>query len=191
MAKTAVSLMSADQFLVWCLDQEDKWELVEGLPVKMMTGVSRRHDRIVVNIIAALHNQLRDSRCQPMTADVAVKTRIRGVRRSDVMVACDDPRADEYDATEPRLVVEVLSPTNKGIAWVRKLDEYRRLAPLTYILPIESDMIGATLYTRAGTDWEPFDAETLQAVLELPEIGCRLTMAEIYGGLEYPAAGVS
>ena len=57
--------MEGDEFLLWCLDQEDRYELVNGVPVKMidarlMVGASRAHDRIVVNLIASLLGQLVD-----------------------------------------------------------------------------------------------------------------------------------
>jgi len=50
MSDAAPKLMTADEFLVWCLDREDgRWELIGGVPVRMMTGATQRHDRIVVN----------------------------------------------------------------------------------------------------------------------------------------------
>lgn len=51
--------MTADEFLVWCLDQEGKWELVDGEPLLMMAGATDRHDRVVVNLIAMLRSRLR------------------------------------------------------------------------------------------------------------------------------------
>ena len=50
MANRGEKLMDADEFLVWCLDQDDRYELVNGVPVRMgdgpqmMTGASRLHD---------------------------------------------------------------------------------------------------------------------------------------------------
>ena len=52
--------MEGDEFLLWCLDQEDRYELVNGVPVKMMAGASRAHDRVAVNLIASLLGQLVD-----------------------------------------------------------------------------------------------------------------------------------
>jgi len=188
MADTARSLMTADDFLVWCLDKEARYELVDGIPLEMMTEASNAHDRIVVNVIASLHAQLRGTPCRPTTADIAVRTRHRSVRRPDVMVTCDPPAAETYEATAPKLIVEVLSPSNVGLGWQRKLDEYRRREGLTYLLLIDPACIGATLYTRTGDRWDSTDADTLADVLDLPAVGCRLVMADIYDGcgLEAP-----
>jgi Uma2 family endonuclease len=186
MASAAVKLMDVDEFLVWCLDQEARYELVDGIPLEMMAGASRLHDLVVTNIIASLKAQLRGGPCHPTTADIAVRTRIRFVRRPDVTVTCDPPHGDVYEALEPRMVVEVLSPSNKGVAWDRKLREYRRHQSLQYILLVDSEIAAATLYVRAENDWENVDADRFADIFELPLIGCRLTMAEIYEGTGLP-----
>jgi Uma2 family endonuclease len=199
MTNTVPSLMTADDFLLWCLRQEDRFELVDGVPVRiveeidtpdgprMMTGASDVHDRIVVNVIIALGNQLRGTPCRPATADLAVRTKIRSVRRPDVTVTCDPPLGNRYEVS-PKLIVEVLSPSNRGVPWQRKLDEYWRLDAARYVLLVESQEPRAVLYTRSGPAWDSVDAETLADVFELPGIGCRLAMADIYEGLDLPTA---
>ena len=187
MQATAQKLMDADAFLLWCLEQESRYELVDGIPLEMMTGASGTHDLIVTNIIALLKAQLRGGPCRPTTADIAVRTRLRGVRRPDVTVTCDPPRGDVYEATEPRMVVEVLSPSNVGVAWDRKMREYRRMDVLDYILLVDSQTVAATLYVRTDARWDDIDADDLTAVLEMPKLGCRLAMADIYEGTELAA----
>ena len=191
MANRAERLMDADEFLRWCLDQEDRYELVNGIPVKMtdgpmmMTGASRLHDRLLTNTLVALAIQLRGSPCFPTTADIAVRTRIKTVRRPDVTVTCDPIRNDVYEAKDVKMVVEVLSPSNKGINWQRKLEDYRHLTGLKYILLVETGMPGATLLSRPETEWLPSDYDTLAETIELPAIGCRLPMAEVYEGVTF------
>ena len=177
--------MTVEEFYLWQLGQEDRFELVDGIPVKMMTGASNFHDVILVNIVVPLGTQLRGSQCRATTPDTAVRTNIRSTRRPDVTVTCGEPRPDRYDAEAPRLVVEVLSPSNEGIAWQRKLDEYRRLDGLAYILLVESRSLSATLYTRSATGWEPTDFDHPDELIELPEISCRLGMRDIYDGLTF------
>lgn len=188
MAGAALRLMEADEFLVWSARQEARYELVEGVPVEMMAGASRVHDKIVINLIVSLGRQLRGTPCGPTTADIALRTRIRGVRRPDVMVTCDPPRSDIYEALQPRMAVEVLSPSNKGVAWDRKLREYRRHEALQYILLVDSEIVGVTLYERTPDGWNDIDLDRLVDAVELPGIGCRLTLAEIYDETGLPEA---
>lgn len=183
MANTATKLMTVDEFFTWQLGQDERYELVEGVPIRMMTGASTRHDRIVSNVLVDLGTQLEGSPCWPATADVALRTKIRSLRRADVLVTCDEPRPDRYEAQKPRLVVEVLSPSNKGVEWQRKIEEYRQHPELNYLLFIDSERQQATLVTRIGEKWLPSDYDGPGETIELPEIGCRLEMARIYRGV--------
>ena len=200
MADAAQKLMTVEEFLIWCLNQEDRWELVDGVPIplyeerwevvegvrtKMMIGASSAHDRIVINVIRELSIQLRGTRCSPTTADVGLRTRPRGIRRPDVTVTCDQPRRDVYESNDPKMSVEVLSPSNKGIRWQRKLEEYRLRDGLHYILLIASDEAKATVISRSGEAWTPSDFDGRDGIIELPAIGCKLAMAEIFDGLEF------
>ncbi|MBS0241487.1 MAG: Uma2 family endonuclease [Proteobacteria bacterium] len=185
---TAEKPMTDEEFFAWAERQEDRYELVDGFPVKMMTGASNFQNLIVVNVIRELSNQLRGKQCRVMTADTAARTRIRSFRRPDATVMCGPARPESYEAHDPKLFVEVLSPSNKGIAWQKKLDEYRKLQRLRYILLVDSERIGAILYTRGPTEWDASDAETLDDLIELPEIGCRLAMRDIYEGVDLPLA---
>jgi Uma2 family endonuclease len=185
MTALARTLMTDDEFLLWCLDREERWELVDGFPVEMMTRASRRHDRIIVNVISLLHQQLRGTGCTPATADIAVKTRRRTVRRPDITVTCDPPSLNAYDAEKARMVIEVLSPSTRGAAWHRKIKEYEGREGLEYILLIESESVGATLFRRSGpAGWDTEAYEGLDAVIDLPAIGCRIPMSDIYDGTE-------
>ena len=185
MADTAHKSMTIEEFFVWQQSQEDRYELVEGMAVKLMTGASEVHDRVVTNLIVAFGIQLRGGSCRPATADLAVRTRIRSLRRADVLVTCDNdpPRADSYEARNPRLVVEVLSPSNTGASWQRKLEEYRRLAGLTYILLVDTEVEQVVFIYRVGESWDHEVFDGRDGIIELPDIGCRLALADIYEGL--------
>lgn len=182
MSVAAAPLMEPDDFLLWCLDQEGRWELVDGVAVEMMAGASDWHDAIVVNTISMLREQLRGKPCRPTTADLALRTRIRSFRRPDVMVNCAPLQGNVYEALEPRMAVEVLSKSNTGVGWQRKLEEYRRLKALDYILLIDSHVVAAKLFIRSRGDWEDLDADLLTDVIDLPKLGCRLQLSEIYEG---------
>ena len=180
MAETAKKLMTVEEFFVWQRTQDERYELVDGFPV-MMTGASNFHDVIVGNIIAALHPQVRGSGCWIATADTATRTRLR---------ASGDPMSPLLLEPQARVLRSGGSApdrrgalsSNVGIPWQRKLDEYWRLPSLRYLLLVDSLVVAATLYTRTATEWDPADADGLEAVLVMPEIGCRLAMRDVYEG---------
>jgi Putative restriction endonuclease len=123
MAEPQLRRMRQDEFLAWQEHQDRLYELVDGIPVlplKMMTGASQAHDRVVVNIIAALHRQLRGTPCRPTTDDLAVRVPAGNVRRPDVAVECGQAERRELAVREPRVVIEVLSPSTMSFGRISK-----------------------------------------------------------------------
>lgn len=182
MPTPAQKLMTPEEFFDWQSSQQARYELVDGVPVEMMAGASSAHDFIVTNLIIDLGNQLRGSGCRPATADLAIRTKIRSLRRADVLVSCDKADPTVYEAINPRMVVEVLSPRNTGVHWERKLKEYRRHPKLEYILLVDSRIVAASLFVRTERGWDDVEVDGDQAsdAFDLPTLGCRLTLAEMY-----------
>jgi Uma2 family endonuclease len=119
--------MTPEEFLVWCQDQEGRWELVAGVPTLAMVGATRRHDTIVVRLIVALDRRLKGGRCTPQTADQAVRTGAASIRRPDVTVDCGPTADDALEASRPTAVFEVLSPSTRKTDRFRKLEEYKAI----------------------------------------------------------------
>ena len=61
MAEAQTRTMPVEEFYLWQLDQDERYELVEGVPapLRAMTGASNVHDVIWVNCIGELHGRLR------------------------------------------------------------------------------------------------------------------------------------
>ncbi len=88
-----------------------------------------------------------------------------------------------YEATLSALVIEVLSPSTRQTDLVKKLEEYKALPSLAYILLVEPDLPRALLWWRApGNLWELAQFDGLDGVIDLSVIGTELTMAELYEG---------
>jgi Uma2 family endonuclease len=184
--------MTQDEFLAWQKRQDRLYELVDGaavLPLKMMTGASQAHDRVVVNIIAALHRQLRGSPCRPTTDDLAVRIPAGNVRRPDVTVDCGQGRPDDLAVREPRAIIEVLSPSTMSFDRIRKLPEYQTIASVAYILLVDTERprVDLLLRTADGT-FRQIKYDGLKEVIELPAIQASLKLADIFEGLSFADA---
>jgi len=182
----AHKLMTADEFLVWCLDKEGRWELVGGEPILLMTGTTQRHDVVTTNLIVALGARLRGGPCRPTTDDVASRMFSGNVRRPDVTVDCGPIRGDALDSTEPAVFFEVLSPSTRKTDLLRKTDEYRRHPTLKHFVTLEPDLPYALVWTRREDgDWSYVEVSGLDGSLAIPAIGVELPMAEVYDGLTF------
>jgi Uma2 family endonuclease len=143
----------------------------------------------VVNIIRELANQLRGSPCQPTTDDLAVRIPAGNVRRPDVTVDCG--QGDRRDATvaEPRVVVEVLSPSTMSFDRIRKIPEYQTIPTLTHILLVDTESPRVDLLSRpSGGAWTQIKFDGLDARIELSAINASLVLADVYEGLDLAAA---
>jgi len=187
MAPPALKRMTPEEFYRWPGEEGVRYELVDSVPVKAMTGASRRHDKIVVNALIAFGTKLRGSPCTPSTDNIAIAAMNGNIRRPDVSIDCGDLPDTSYEATSSRLVIEVLSPSTRQTDLVRKLEEYKALPSLAYILLVEPDLPRVLLWWRAPGDvWELAQFDGLDGVIDLSAIGASLTMAELYYRIAFP-----
>jgi Uma2 family endonuclease len=179
--------MTADAFLDWDLDQpEARHELIDGAP-RAMTGAGRRHDRIVVNGLAALYARLHNHRCEVFTADIAVRIPNGNVRRPDIGIDCGPSEDRMTYAGTPRLLVEVLSPSTRPFDLARKLEDYRAITALDYILLVDPAAPEVILWSRdAVRAWRHDVIEGLTATIELPALGLALPLADLYRHVVFP-----
>ena len=178
--------MTAEEFLLWNLTQDQRYELVDGQPVPLraMSGASAFHDEIVVNIIAAMRAKLRDAGCSPRTADIAVRTAIKRVRRPDVTIECAPPQAKIYEARNPIAVFEVMSPGTRGAELLTKHGEYVRHPTIQMIISIDPDVIDVLVSTRQPDGlWLDTRLQAKSDGFRLPVSNVVLTLNEIYDGL--------
>ncbi|MEI8393333.1 MAG: Uma2 family endonuclease [Rhodospirillaceae bacterium] len=175
-----------DDFLEWEERQPLRYELVDGRPV-MMTGGTQAHSLITLNIATALRQSLRGSGCRPGAGDLRVPIRASGrVRYPDVTVDCGrfDPNA--LDASEPRVVIEVLSKSTAYSDQHAKLRDYDLLESVAHYVIVWQDEPKAALWTRSGGHLVPEEAVSgLEGVLTLAALGVTLTLADIYDGLVF------
>ncbi len=187
--------MTPEEFLVWDLEQPDgRHELVDGIPrpqhppeddaPRGMTGARRRHDRIVVNLVAEFRNRLRGSKCTPSTADASVRIPNGNIRRPDVAVDCGPFRPDALDLEAPALIVEVLSKSTRASDQQEKLVEYQSLPTLmTYVIVHPDSARIRVLRRQLDGVWSSEEIIGLDSVLALPDLSITIPLADIFEGV--------
>lgn len=173
------------EFFAWLQSQETRHELVDGEP-RVMTGATRRHDRIVTNLLIALGTRLRGSPCRPGTGDTAIRIPNRNIRYPDAVVDCGRFEDRSLAAAEPVLVAEVLSPSTADFDQTEKLEEYRSVPALRHILILDTDQPRLRLHTRgADGHWTSTPHAGLGSEVALTVLGVALPLAELYEGLAF------
>ena len=188
MAEPARARWTTDEFLAWDERQPDRHELVDGVPLRMMAGASEGHNDVVINIVSELRTRLRGKPCRPFNGDSAVETKPGQIRRPDAGVHCSPRQPSALMARDPRLVVEVLSPSTRDFDTYRKADEYKLVPGLARILLVDPNRPEVFMWNRDGAgEWESATVAGMEAVIDMPEIGIALPLAEIYLDIVFPA----
>ncbi|HUN06676.1 MAG TPA: Uma2 family endonuclease [Aggregatilineales bacterium] len=174
---------SPREYLLAERESEIKHEYLDG-EVFAMAGASESHNIITGNTYAALHSQLRKRPCNVYPSDMRVRTPDSGLYSyPDISVVCGDTQIDrEIGDTllNPTVIIEILSPTTERFDKGKKLQHYRRIPSLQAYLLIAQDIAQVEMYLRQGDQWIYSDFTAFDAVINLPMIGCTLTLSDIY-----------
>ena len=161
-----------------------------------MSGASREHNLIAGNTLIAIGPQLRDRECEVYPGDMRIKVSPTGLYTyPDITVVCGKPEFEDAEVDtllNPKVLVEVLSPSTADYDRGRKFTHYRRLPSLQEYVLISQDRPLVEHYVRQGQDeWLLTEQSSLQDTLVLPSIQCQLPLSEIYLKVRFPEAEAS
>lgn len=175
--------ISPEEYLALERHSETRSEYLNG-EIFAMTGASRRHNRITLNLAIALDSRLRDKGCEVFASDMRVKVSATGLYTyPDVLVVCGEPRFEgaEVDTLlNPKVIFEVLSPSTEGYDRGKKAEHFRALASLAEYVLVSQDRVHVEHYLHLNYGWLLTEADRPEDVIELSSIDTRLTLADIY-----------
>ncbi len=193
MSRPAEQFMTAPEYLALERQAETKSEYWNG-SIYAMSGASRNHNRITVNLGAMLHARLRGKPCEPFITDMRVKVSPAGLYTyPDVIVVCGEPRFedDQLDTLlNPKVIIEVLSESTEKYDRGDKFAHYRTLDSLTdYLLVTQHQPLIEHFQRQTDGSWLYSAAQGLEAEISIPTIGCLLRLAEVYERATFPESG--
>ena len=169
--RVRVTLFDYETFVA-PLPENERWELIDGV-IESMTNPGERHGLIVGNIFAPMKLALDKGGCRAFSGSMRVQ---RSDDRNedmaaipDIMVRCG-PRRDRNFATDPTVVIEVLSRSTMVRDRGLKFDFYRSLPTLQHIALVYQDQMRVEHYLRGAEGWmltvltRPSDHLSLDAV---------------------------
>ncbi len=180
---TAQTYLTPEEYLTWERKQPFKNEYHNG-QIIAMSGASRAHNRITVDITIQLGNQLMNSECEVFASEMRVRTSPEvSYFYPDVIVVCGEPRFedDTFDTLlNPIVVIEVLSPSTAAFDRGEKFEHYKQLTSLPEYILISQDSVRVEHYCRQETQWLHNTFQRLGDVLSLPSIECEVPLRAIY-----------
>lgn len=172
--------LSPEAYLQGELHSDIKHEYVDG-EVYAMAGASEAHNTICLALASQLYAHLRGSPCRVFMADM--KTAVPTLKKQrfyypDIQVACDAKDDDAYVKKQPKLIIEVLSPSTERKDRAEKFYAYRTLDSLAEYVLVAQDEQRVEIYrASSGWDLEIYGAED---ECHLESVDMNIRVAEIY-----------
>lgn len=176
--------MTPEEYLEWEAKQEFRHEYIDG-EIVAMTGGTLPHVKIYLNFYRALYPHLRQRGCEAYVSDAKVQaSKNSRYFYPDLVVTCDpdDLKARDF-IQNPKVIVEVLSPSTASYDRTKKLKYYRQIPSLQEYVLVDSEEIVVEVYRRGeGKMWLYYEYEAGETIaLESIEFECAIDL--LYEGV--------
>ena len=172
--------------------EETRHEYHDG-EILAMAGGSLSHSQICVNLAREMSLRLKGKPCQGFDSNLRVRIDASNrVVYPDLSVVCGTVERDPRDAsngtiTNPRVVIEVTSPSTERYDRTEKRDHYLKLPSLQAYVLVDQDRPRVEVFMRnSDSRWELDFATGLEATLKIAAIGVEIPLREIYDRVEFP-----
>lgn len=157
-----------------------------------MAGASRQHNRLKDNLVIRIGSQLLGGPCQTFSSDQRLLIDRTGLYcYPDLLIVCGEVESTEDDVdtiTNPRVVIEVLSPTTERYDRGAKFRHYQQVPSLVeYVLVSQDEAVVERFVRQADGSWALVSFVGLEAELALTAVPVRVPLADIYAGVDFPA----
>jgi Uma2 family endonuclease len=176
---------TADEFIAWALDQATgRFELDNGAVIAMAPE-RVDHTRAKRNVTIALHNAIgaRGLPCEVLPDGASVRVNERTVYEPDALVRCGPPAPGAaIEVSDPVIVVEVVSPSSRGIDTGAKLAAYFSLPGVRHYLIVDTDKRVVIHHGRDGKG--EIGVEILgDGPLSLDPPGLKIDVRDLFHGI--------
>ncbi len=171
---------SADDYLQWEEQQEEKHEYVDG-KVYAMAGANEDHIDITNNLTVILSNHLRGKDCKLFPSDMRLNIASKKIYYyPDLLVTCDErDRFNKKQKNYPCLIIEVLSESTESKDRGVKFANYQTIQSLQEYVLISQWEQRVEVFRRNGKFWL-LQTYTAGESIELQSINLQISMDAIY-----------
>jgi Uma2 family endonuclease len=175
--------MTVAEFLEWCPDDGQRWELVDGTP-RAMAPAKVAHGQLQSEVARLLGNHLAEqSRACSIVTAPGVVPRVHAsynMRVPDLGVTCSPSSAHDTHLVDPVLLVEILAPSNQADTWAN-VWAYTTIPSVREILVLHSLAIRAEILRRGPDGNWPAEPESVtEGELRLDSLDYRAPIAALY-----------
>jgi Uma2 family endonuclease len=180
------ALLTVEEYLAIDRLAELKSEYHDGV-LYPICNVTVNHGRIVVNLVRRVAERLEGGPCFAAASPVRVRINPRKYVYPDLVVVCGEGAAtDEVEdtLTNPKVIVEVLSPSTKDYDYGSKFELYRELLSFEEYLLVSQETWRVEVFRRMpDAHWLLSTYDGTAAAFPIESLGFSIPLAEIYSGI--------
>jgi Uma2 family endonuclease len=167
-------------------------EFVDG-NIVAMSGGSVWHATICDNLLVQLTSRLRGTLCKPFSGSLRIKIEATGnYTYPDLSIVCGERRMEDGrndTLLNPRLLIEVLSPSTERHDRGWKFKNYQRIPSFEeYILVSQDEPRLERFFRQGDVGWLMTSTVGLEQTVRFESVGCELPLAEIYEDVVFEPA---
>jgi Uma2 family endonuclease len=188
LVKPRQNLMTVVEFLAWPGNGTGtRYEWVDG-QLRARDAPSDGHGSIHSNVVRLLGNHLHGaaSRCRVVIGG-GVRPNLRAdwnYRIPDIAVTCAPHRSDGHDVLEPKLLIEILSDSNRADTW-DNVRNYVTLLSVEEIVLIETSHGEAHILRRGSSGWSKNPVLiSRKGPIHVASVDLDLAMTDVYWGTD-------
>lgn len=185
---------STEEYLVLEEAADYKSEYIDG-EIVPMAGGSTNHNQIALNFSTELNFAFKKLDYRVFMSDVRLWMPQRCIYTyPDVMVVVGEPeyynnRTDTI--TNPRVIIEVLSPSTKRYDSSKKFEAYRTISTFEEYLLLDQTRIYIEHFSKADNKrWSFCDYDQLDQTITLSSVAFEISLADIYNKVNFQEVGV-
>lgn len=190
MGAAPVLKLSVEEYLALDRAAEIPNEYFDG-EIFPIEDATLQHGFINANASRRLAERLDGTPCRVATP---VRVRVSPTKfvYPDLLVTCGKPAVADAKADtvlNPKVIVEILSPTTEDYNYGRKFLLYQLLPSFEEYVLIAQDEPRVSVYRKVPDDlWILATYRGLQSVAKLASLGIELPLAELYDGVEWTSS---
>lgn len=154
--------------------------------VYAMAGVSQNHNRITGNLFTLLSSHLAGSSCEVYSENIKVNPSPEVFYYPDLIVTCEGNFKNKFVCAEPKLIIEVTSPSTIQIDRREKLAAYQKMESVQEVVVIDQEKVRIELHRRLATgQWITYFFSDNDKELDFESVGMNLEVSDVYSRVNF------
>ncbi len=189
-------LYSPEEYLKLERKAETRHEFVDGV-IYAMAGESLSHSRICINLAGEVRTKLKGANCEALSPNMKVRAESKGMfAYPDLTIVCGEPIFHDKQKDvllNPKVIIEVLSPSTQRYDQTKKFFRYRKELPsLTdYVLIYQDAPFIEHHEKQTDGRWTHNAADGIEDVLQILSIEIELNLREIYDRVKFEVVNLN